>query len=65
MSALSRDTIVDVLKNFGLTEKEVEAYILVAKRGALKGGEIAKQMRRNKGQVYRILASLQKKGLVE
>lgn len=65
MSALSSDTIVDVLKNFGLTEKEVEAYILVAKRGALKGGEIAKQMKRNKGQVYRILASLQKKGLVE
>ena len=62
---MSKDTMVIALKNFGLTNKEVEAYILLAKRGPLKGTELAKQMKRNKGQIYRILKNLQKKGFVE
>ena len=63
---MSKDTLVIALKNFGLTNKEIEAYILLAKSGSpLKGTELAKQMKRNKGQIYRILKNLQKKGFVE
>lgn len=59
------DTIVTVLKNFGLTNKEIETYILLAKKGPIKGTELARLMKRNKGQIYRILKNLQKKGFVE
>jgi sugar-specific transcriptional regulator TrmB len=62
---MSKETIILALKDFGLTKKEVEVYILLAKKGPLKGTEIAKQIKRNRGQVYRILKSLQKKGFVE
>jgi sugar-specific transcriptional regulator TrmB len=62
---MSKETIIIALKNFGVTNKEVEVYILLAKKGPLKGTEIAKQIKRSRGQVYRILKNLQKKGFVE
>ncbi|MFX1301034.1 MAG: TrmB family transcriptional regulator [Promethearchaeota archaeon] len=55
----------NALRSFGVTEKETEVYILLAKKGIHKTGYIAKQLRTNSGLVYRILKSLQKKGLVE
>ena len=64
-SELKNGAIENTLKDFGLTEKEVKVYIFLGKRGALKGGDITKQLRMHKGQVYRTLKSLQKKGLVE
>jgi sugar-specific transcriptional regulator TrmB len=60
-----KGTIEKILRNFGLSEKEAEVYIFLGKRGALKGSEITRQLKMNKGQVYRILKGLQKKGLVE
>jgi sugar-specific transcriptional regulator TrmB len=62
---MSEETILIALKNFGLGDKEVKVYILLAKKGPLKGTEIAKKIKRSKGQVYRILKNLQKKGFVE
>jgi sugar-specific transcriptional regulator TrmB len=62
---LKKGTIEKTLRNFGLSEKEAEVYIFLGKRGALKGSEITRQLKMNKGQVYRILKGLQKKGLVE
>ncbi len=62
---MGKEPIKKVLKSFGLTEKETEVYIFLAKQGVLRGRKIAKQMKKDKGQVYRILKSLQKKGLVE
>lgn len=58
-------TLEKALRKFGLTEKEGEIYIFLTKRGAQKTGQIAGQLKKNKGLVYRILKSLQKKGLVE
>ena len=60
-----RKSIETALKNFGLTEKEGEVYLFLAKRGVQKTGQIANQLKKNKGLIYRILKSLQKKGLVE
>jgi sugar-specific transcriptional regulator TrmB len=57
--------IEKALGNFGLSDKEIEIYIFLGKRGALKGGDINRQLKMHKAQVYRSLKSLQKKGLVE
>ncbi len=62
---MSRKTIKAALKNFGLTQKEAEIYIFLAKHGILTGGEIAKQTKTHRALVYRILKALQKKGVVE
>ena len=62
---LSEETIRKVLKNAGLTEKEAAVYIFLAKHEPLKSTEIAKLMKKDKAQVFRILKSLQAKGFVE
>jgi sugar-specific transcriptional regulator TrmB len=62
---VKKGTIKKTLKNFGLSEKQAEIYIFLGKSGPLKGGEITKRLNMNKGQVYRILRKLEKKGLVE
>jgi sugar-specific transcriptional regulator TrmB len=62
---LGEDIVRKTLRNFGLTEKETDIYIFLAKHGVLKGGEISKQTKTQKALVYRILKSLQAKSLVE
>ncbi len=62
---MSEDGIRKVLKDLGLTEKEVDIYIFLAKHGTMKGGEIAKKTKTHKALVYRILGSLQGKGVVK
>jgi sugar-specific transcriptional regulator TrmB/pimeloyl-ACP methyl ester carboxylesterase len=54
-----------VLRDFGLTSKEADVYIFLARHEVLTGGEIAKQTKIARSLVYRILKSLQVKGLVE
>jgi sugar-specific transcriptional regulator TrmB/pimeloyl-ACP methyl ester carboxylesterase len=54
-----------VLKDFGLTSKEADVYIFLARHEILTGGEIARQTKIARSLVYRILKSLQAKGLVE
>jgi pimeloyl-ACP methyl ester carboxylesterase/sugar-specific transcriptional regulator TrmB len=54
-----------VLKDFGLTSKEADVYLFLAKHKILTGGEIAKHTKIARSLVYRILKSLQAKGLVE
>jgi sugar-specific transcriptional regulator TrmB len=61
---LTETKVRGVLRDFGVTEKEAEIYIFLAKHGALKGGEISKRAKTHKALVYRILSSLQTKGLV-
>ena len=62
---MSQKTIKNVLKDFGLTENAIEVYLFLAKRGTLRGGEIAKQTKIDRSLVYRILKRLKRKGLVE
>lgn len=58
-------TIKEALKTFGLTEKESELYIFLGKKGPLKISMITNQLKNNRGQVYRTLKKLEKKGLVK
>jgi sugar-specific transcriptional regulator TrmB len=62
---LSQENLKNALQNFGATEREAEVYIFLAKHGTLGTGQVAKQMKINKGLVYRILHSLEQKRLVE
>ena len=65
LTVLSEENIKRILKDFGLTETEGEIYLFLARNDPLKGTQIARQMRKDKAQVYHILKSLQAKGLVE
>lgn len=62
---LSDEALKRVLKDFGLTEIEAEIYLFLARQGASKGTEVAKQTKKDKAQIYHILRNLQSKGLVE
>jgi sugar-specific transcriptional regulator TrmB len=62
---VGKQTIIKALKEFGLTEKESEIYIFLAKHGSSTGGEISKQTKTHRALIYRILKNLQKKGVVE
>ena len=62
---MSRENIRHALGEFGLTEKESDVYILLAREGVLKGLDISKRLRMHKAQVYTILKNLQSKGAVE
>jgi HTH-type transcriptional regulator, sugar sensing transcriptional regulator len=59
------ETIKSLLKDFGITETESEVYLFLSQHGSMKGTELAKQIKKDKAQVYHILRSLQAKGLVE
>jgi sugar-specific transcriptional regulator TrmB len=65
VALLSEDVARKILKDVGLTEKETDVYIFLAKHGASKGLEITKRIKKHKAQVYNILKNLQTKGLVE
>ena len=62
---MRKNTVEKTLQNFGLTEKEGEIYIYLAKHGIQKGGEIAKKTKIAKAVVYRTLKILHRKGFVE
>jgi sugar-specific transcriptional regulator TrmB len=64
-AGLGEETIKKVLRNSGLTEKEAEVYIFLARHDVRKGTEIARLLRKDKAQVFRILRRLQAKGFVE
>jgi sugar-specific transcriptional regulator TrmB len=62
--AITDKFVLEVLKNFGLTDKESQVYIYLAKSCIQKAGNISKRLRMHKAQVYRILRNLRRKGLV-
>jgi sugar-specific transcriptional regulator TrmB len=65
VAELSEETIKKVLMDSGLTEKEAEVYIFLAKHDAMKVTEIARLLGKDKAQVFRILNRLQTKGFAE
>jgi sugar-specific transcriptional regulator TrmB len=62
---MSEKIVLETLKGIGLTEKDAEVYIQLAKRGTIIAREITKPGKINKAQVYRSLKNLQSKGIVE
>ena len=65
MISVTEREIVSVLRDFGLTEKEAEVYLFLAKNGVQKAGEVSARLKMHKAQVYRILEVLRNRGFVE
>ena len=62
---MGTEKVQNVLKTLGLTDKEAELYIFLAKHKPLRSGEIAKGIRTHRVEVYRILKSMQTKGVIQ
>jgi sugar-specific transcriptional regulator TrmB len=65
VNGLNGNTVEKALHNFGLTKKETQIYIFLAKHKAQGGREIASGTKTSKAVVYRKLKTLQRKGFVE
>jgi sugar-specific transcriptional regulator TrmB len=57
--------VLETLKGLGLTERESEVFIFLAKKGPVIARDILRTTKINKAQVYRSLKNLQSKGIVE
>ena len=64
LESVKRGIRKKAVRNLGLTGIESNVYIFLAKRGPLKGGETARNLKIQKAQLYHILKSLQSKGWV-
>lgn len=62
---LGEECIKRVLNSSGMTNREAEVYIFLAKHNAIKGTEVARLMKMDKAHVFHILKRLQSKGYVE
>jgi sugar-specific transcriptional regulator TrmB len=62
---MSEEAVKKVLKNSGLTEKEAEVYIFLARNDALKSTDVAKLMAMDRAHAFHILKRLQAKNVVE
>jgi sugar-specific transcriptional regulator TrmB len=62
---LVEENLRKTLKDFGLTDFEIEVYLLISKCGASTGSDVAHSLRKDKAQVFRTLKNLQTKGFVE
>jgi sugar-specific transcriptional regulator TrmB len=62
---LGEESIKKVLINSGLTGKEAEIYMFLARNDALTGTEVAKILKKDNAQVFRILKKLRAKGFLE
>jgi sugar-specific transcriptional regulator TrmB len=63
-NSLSQDQLLKTLRTLGLTIMDSQVYIFLAKKGTQKARDIAKPLKMEKQQIYRSLANLQSKGLV-
>jgi len=59
------ESITRELQEFGLTENETKIYIHLAKSGPLKAGEISRALAIHRTEIYNLLTSMQKKGILE
>lgn len=57
--------LLSVLRGYGLTGREAEVYLFLAKNGSLKAQDISNGLSMHKAQVYRIVKKLQGMGIVE
>ena len=57
--------IIETLEVFGLTSREAETYVFLAKRGPQPVSFLARSLKLDRVYTYRLIKGLQKKGFVE
>ncbi|MDS0282460.1 TrmB family transcriptional regulator [Haloarcula onubensis] len=61
---MSADTVRDHLRAFGLSAKEIDAYLAVLRAGAATTGEVSRAADVSQGYVYELAGELADRGLV-
>ena len=61
---MSLERVLRTLEGFGLTRRDAEVYVYLAKAGPRKGRDLTTGLKMTKQQLYPILKGLQKKGVV-
>jgi len=62
---MSEQKIAGFLRDFGLAKRETDVYVFLSRKGPQKVDEVSAGLRIDRSEVYRILANLQKKGVVD
>jgi PAS domain S-box-containing protein len=62
---LSQKIVSETLRGLGLTERDSEVFIFLAKKGPVLARDMLRTMGINKAQLYRSLKNLQGKGIAE
>lgn len=65
MSDLSEDAVLRILHDFGLSKRESDIYFFLSKSGLQSAQSVSTRLRIERVQTYRVLKSLQEKGIVE
>jgi len=61
---LTQEPVIKTLIELGLTRRDSEVYLLLAKRGQLRVRDMSRTLKLNRQQLHRSLKSLQSKGIV-
>lgn len=59
------DNVVKELQNFNLTQEESKAYLFLLRKGPTPAGQIARNINLYRMKTYRVLKSLEERGLIE
>jgi sugar-specific transcriptional regulator TrmB/predicted transcriptional regulator len=62
---LSEKDISKFLQNYGLSKREIQVYMFLAKSGVQSTSFVAKRLKMERVQAYRTFKKLQEKGLIE
>lgn len=65
LKEMSEQKIAGFLREFGLAKRETDVYVFLSRKGPQKVNEVSAGLRIDRSEVYRILANLQKKGVIE
>jgi sugar-specific transcriptional regulator TrmB len=61
---MSREWMLKTLTSLGFTEADIQVYVYLMTEGPRKANDIAQALKLHKQQLYRVLRSLQNKGIV-
>ena len=61
---MSLERVLKALEAFGLSRTDSEVYLYLAKKGPIKGREVANALQISKQQLYPILKNLKDKGII-
>lgn len=62
---MSEKDILKFLQNLGLSKREIQVYLFLAKSGAQSTSFVAKRLKMERVQAYRTFKKLQEKGFIE
>lgn len=62
---MGEESLKSVLKDFGLTETEVQVYLCISRHAPISGTDTAQLLRKDKAQIFRTIKNLQTKGFIE